>query len=227
MEKIPNEKKICLLKSKKVEQEFMTTTDCETILKSNITALSNSFSDTLSGLGEKIVSCFFLCYKVIFVNWAVVMYKGYDKNYMQYNADNAFTDAVVKFKDAAVDGKLYEGTASLRTILFQYFRYTLLSILQSERRQQGKEENYGKIMDINNQTFIENEDVIKKEAMFAKLDDALNKMNPTDKQIIIWRHLEEKPCDEIARLLDISKEAATNRIYRCMERLRNLIGKAN
>jgi RNA polymerase sigma factor (sigma-70 family) len=206
----------------------MTTTDCEAILKLNITELSNSFKNTLDELGEKFVSCFFVCYKAVFINWSVVMYKGYDKKFMQYNADNAFTDAVVKFKDAAIEGKLYEGKASLRTILFQYFRNTLRSILLNEKRQQGKQDNYGKSIGTNNNlTFIENDEILKREAMYATLENALNKMNPTDKQIIVWRHLEEKSCDEIARLLDITKEAATNRIYRCMERLRNLIEKAN
>lgn len=205
----------------------MTTKDCETILKSNITELSNSFTNTLNDLGEKFVSCFFICYKSVFIQWAVLIYKGYDKSFMQYNADNAFTDAIVKFKDAAMEGKLYEGKASLRTILFQYFRNTLRGILLNEKRQRGKQDNYGKSVGTNNLTFIENEDILEKEALYATIENALSKMNPTDKQIIVWRHLEEKPCDEIAKLLDITKEAATNRIYRCMERLRNLIGNAN
>lgn len=52
---------------------------------------------------------------------------------------------------------------------------------------------------------------------------ALAKMSVADRQIIQWRHIEEKSNDEIAALLAITVASATNRIYRCMERLRKLV----
>ena len=52
---------------------------------------------------------------------------------------------------------------------------------------------------------------------------ALAKMSAADRQIIQWRHIEEKSNDEIAGLLAIKVESATNRIYRCMQRLRELV----
>ncbi|MFT3750781.1 MAG: sigma factor-like helix-turn-helix DNA-binding protein [Agriterribacter sp.] len=52
---------------------------------------------------------------------------------------------------------------------------------------------------------------------------ALEKMTAEDRQIIQWRHIEEKTSDEIAALLAIKVPSATNRIYRCMERLRKLV----
>jgi DNA-directed RNA polymerase specialized sigma24 family protein len=48
-------------------------------------------------------------------------------------------------------------------------------------------------------------------------------MPAADRQIIQWRHIEGRSGDEIAKLLDIKVESATNRIYRCMQRLRNRV----
>ena len=52
---------------------------------------------------------------------------------------------------------------------------------------------------------------------------ALAKMSAADRQIIQWRHIEEKSNDEIAGLLAITTASATNRIYRCLQRLRELV----
>ena len=62
-----------------------------------------------------------------------------------------------------------------------------------------------------------------KEKRHANVMRALAKMSAADRQIIRWRHIEEKSNDEIAKLLAITVASATNRIYRCMQRLRELV----
>ena len=52
-----------------------------------------------------------------------------------------------------------------------------------------------------------------------KLQQALNGMDPIDREIIALRHFEELSNSEVATVLDLSKAAASNRYVRAMTRL--------
>ncbi len=56
-----------------------------------------------------------------------------------------------------------------------------------------------------------------------KLQDAVNSMEPLDREIIALRHFEELTNQETAELLDLSKTAASNRYVRAMTRLQDLL----
>jgi RNA polymerase sigma-70 factor (ECF subfamily) len=126
---------------------------------------------------------------------------------------------VLKFKESASRGELYKSNASVKTVLFHYCRNILLGYLTSEKRLAGKNK---KLPDVIAYSTGETESEVK-EKRHEHIMRALAKMSPADRQIILWRHIEEKSNDEIARLLAITVASATNRIYRCMQRLRELV----
>jgi len=126
---------------------------------------------------------------------------------------------VLKFKESAGWGELYKSNASVKTVLFHYCRNILLGYLTSEKRLAEKNKKLHDAMAYNTGE-TESETKEKKHEHIMK---ALAKMSAADTQIIRWRHIEEKSNDEIAALLAITVASATNRIYRCMKRLRELV----
>ena len=56
-----------------------------------------------------------------------------------------------------------------------------------------------------------------------QLQEALNAMDPTDREILALRHFEELTNGEVATLLGLAKTAASNRYVRALGRLRSLL----
>lgn len=54
--------------------------------------------------------------------------------------------------------------------------------------------------------------------------DALNALSPLDREILALRHLEEFTNDEVARRLELTKAAASNRYVRALRRMKDLLG---
>ena len=61
--------------------------------------------------------------------------------------------------------------------------------------------------------------------MQIKLQEALNSMNESDREILALRHIEQLDNNEVAVLLDISESAASHRFYRAIRRLKNNLKK--
>jgi RNA polymerase sigma-70 factor (ECF subfamily) len=57
----------------------------------------------------------------------------------------------------------------------------------------------------------------------ARLHAALDEMNPLDREILALRHFEELSNNEVARVLDITPEAASKRYLRALRRLREIL----
>jgi RNA polymerase sigma-70 factor (ECF subfamily) len=55
------------------------------------------------------------------------------------------------------------------------------------------------------------------------LQQALNGMDPIDREIIALRHFEELSNSEVAQVLDLSRSAASNRYIRAMTRLQAIL----
>ncbi len=55
-----------------------------------------------------------------------------------------------------------------------------------------------------------------------KIQDALNAMDPTDREILALRHFEELTNSETAAVLGIHKSAASNRYVRALRRLKEI-----
>lgn len=56
-----------------------------------------------------------------------------------------------------------------------------------------------------------------------QLEDALDAMNPTDREVLVLRHFEELSGPETAKLLGIGVDAASKRYLRALERLRTIL----
>ena len=195
----------------------MKITTCQELL--NIETISSAFKNNRQDITDSIISCFYSCYRSLFVKWAKITYRHYPVDLIESLANDSFTDGVLKFKESASRGELYKSNASVKTVLFHYCRNILLGYLTSEKRLDGKNK---KLPDVIAYSTGETESEVK-EKRHEHIMRALAKMSPADRQIIRWRHIEEKSNDEIARLLAITVASATNRIYRCMQRLRELV----
>jgi RNA polymerase sigma-70 factor (ECF subfamily) len=62
--------------------------------------------------------------------------------------------------------------------------------------------------------------------MQQQLQDALNVMEPVDREVIALRHFEELTNDEVATVLGLTKGAASKRYVRAMLRLKAQIGES-
>jgi RNA polymerase sigma-70 factor (ECF subfamily) len=59
--------------------------------------------------------------------------------------------------------------------------------------------------------------------MQIKLQEALNGMDPLDREVLVLRHFEELSNNEVAAVLGLQKSAASNRYVRALKRLRDIL----
>ena len=59
-----------------------------------------------------------------------------------------------------------------------------------------------------------------------QLEDALENMDPLDREVLALRHFEQMTNVEIARVLGISETAASNRFVRALKRLKEILKEA-
>ncbi|MFT3945333.1 MAG: sigma-70 family RNA polymerase sigma factor [Agriterribacter sp.] len=193
----------------------------------DINTISSAFKHNQQDISNQIITYFYSCYRPLFIKWAKITYTHYPADTIEFAADNAFTDAVLKLKEAAVRDELYQSNASVKTILFHYCRNMLLGHLTNEKRQAEKNRKLQSLFsDETGYTPGESEEEVK-EQQHRHIMQALAKMPDADRQIIQWRHIEERSPDEIAILLAIKVPSATNRIYRCMQRLKEMVEEMN
>jgi RNA polymerase sigma-70 factor (ECF subfamily) len=56
-----------------------------------------------------------------------------------------------------------------------------------------------------------------------RLQEALNAMDPTDREVLALRHFEELSNGELAAVLGLTKTAASNRSIRALKRLKEIL----
>jgi len=195
---------------------------CKQLLYTEIGTLADAFKNNLKQTADRIINCLYKCFKQIFIKWALISYHQYPEDFLLFISENSFTDSILKFKEVAASNGLYAGNATVKTVFFAFFKNKLRENLQKENRLAEKQQ---RLRVLPEPVLENNEKAFEKEKLYQSIEQSLLKMEAIDRKIIIWRHLEEKSNVEIAQLLGISKAAATNRIYRCMERLRNLTEK--
>ena len=59
--------------------------------------------------------------------------------------------------------------------------------------------------------------------MQVRLQEALNGMEPIDREVLTLRHFEELSNEEVAQLLQLSKQAASERYVQALKRLTDLL----
>jgi RNA polymerase sigma-70 factor (ECF subfamily) len=57
----------------------------------------------------------------------------------------------------------------------------------------------------------------------VKLQEALNSMDPLDREVLVLRHFEELSNNETAAVLGLQKSAASNRYVRALKRLKDIL----
>jgi RNA polymerase sigma-70 factor (ECF subfamily) len=57
----------------------------------------------------------------------------------------------------------------------------------------------------------------------ARLSQALEEMDPIDREVLILRHFDELGNNEVAALLGLQKAAASNRYIRALRRLKEIL----
>ena len=60
--------------------------------------------------------------------------------------------------------------------------------------------------------------------MQLRLQEALNRMDPIDREVLVLRHFEELSNAETAQVLGLEKTAASNRYIRALKRLKEVLG---
>ncbi len=60
--------------------------------------------------------------------------------------------------------------------------------------------------------------------MQLQLQEALNRMDPIDREVLVLRHFEELSNAETAQALGLAKTAASNRYIRALKRLKDVLG---
>ena len=56
-----------------------------------------------------------------------------------------------------------------------------------------------------------------------ELQEALDRMDPIDREVLVLRHFEQLSNDECARVLVLSESAANKRYFRALRRLREML----
>jgi RNA polymerase sigma-70 factor (ECF subfamily) len=59
-----------------------------------------------------------------------------------------------------------------------------------------------------------------------RLEDALNAMEPIDREVLAMRHFEQLTNVEVAEVLGIKESAASNRYVRAVKRLREILDQS-
>ncbi|MFT3949233.1 MAG: hypothetical protein QM763_19875 [Agriterribacter sp.] len=89
----------------------MKTTTCRELL--NMETISSAFKNNRQKITNNIISCFYSCYRPLFVKWAKITYHHHPPDMIEFAAGNAFTDVVLKLKESASRGELYKSNARL------------------------------------------------------------------------------------------------------------------
>ncbi len=196
--------------------------DCKQLLSKTAEDISDILRNNMQEMADGILACMYHCFRQVFIKWAFVFYHQYPKELLTDISNNAFTDGLLKFKETATDKGFYNSSATLKTIIFSFCKNTLRENLQKEKRFLEKKKQLATVYQ--NETIFSNDEEITTpdEDYYLLIEQALLKMEEADRQIIIWRHLYQKTNIEIAEILGIAVPSATNRIYRCMQRLKQL-----
>ncbi len=66
-------------------------------------------------------------------------------------------------------------------------------------------------------------EVLMRKELLGSVEDALEQMDPIDREVLTLRHFEDLDNDDVAAALGLSKAAASNRYVRALRRLRDVL----
>lgn len=197
--------------------------DCASISKANAKKIADHIRIGEGALTPGPIGRLNDCLRKELICWAVITYKSRypDPTLIEFTADQAFTEALLKLHNDALSGNISDRGASVKTVLFTFFKFKLMELLQKENRRMEKERQYIVTNDSDNVS----EAIDTENITYALLRKALANMKAKDQEIITQRHLNQENPESIAEKLNISVEAVNNKLYRSMKRLKEEIKK--
>ncbi len=120
----------------------------------------------------------------------------------------------------------------LRLIVLQRLQLVVRHHLLTDKRDVRKEASFGRVSEgqpLGNIVELLADSITSPSAVVARteavgmVEQMLEAMSSTDREVLVLRHFEQVPNDEVAEILGISVKAASNRYVRALERLKDLI----
>ena len=68
---------------------------------------------------------------------------------------------------------------------------------------------------------------VLREELQRRVQDALAKLSPTDREVIVLRHFEQLSVTDVAAVLEIAEGTVKSRHFRALERLQRLLGEGD
>lgn len=200
--------------------------DCKTLYKTNAKTFSDEISQAENGALNNPLNNLANCLRKELICWAVITYKtNYsDQSFIEFTADIAFTEAIMKLREEALDGRITDKGATIKTLVFTYFKVKLRELLQQENRRSRKEDDFKKQTAITVDHFFDTPP-LESQWQYQVLMQAIEQLSKKDKQIILQRHLLQEKPEQIADHLKITPLAVNNKLYRAMKRLKGEIQK--
>jgi hypothetical protein len=176
---------------------------------------------TINKVGtNSITACLYKCFLLIFKSWAKKIYYKENTAEIEIIAETAFADGVLKMNEKISTNQLIESNATIKTTLFSFCKFKLLEHLQKENRYQKKIATLQYLFQDHDNINKSNDDNF--EMLLLKLNDACKQMTRDEIKLIKWRHIDLKTNEEMAKLLNMSVPALTNKLYRAMTKLKKL-----
>lgn len=204
----------------------MHTKDCGTLYKINAKTFADEISQFEIASFNNPLNDLSTCLRKELIYWAIITYKtNYtDHSFIEFIADMAFTEAILKFRDDALDGKITDKGATIKTLVFAFFKIKLKELLQQETRRSKKENDFREHAAITADATFE-APPLESQLQYKVLMQAIERLRKKDKQIILRRHLLQEKPEQIAVHLKITSLAVNNKLYRAMKRLKDEINK--
>jgi RNA polymerase sigma factor (sigma-70 family) len=102
--------------------------------------------------------------------------------------------------------------------LYETTRNFAVTTVRSEERRKHREQEVAHMESTNS-----NESTALWSQIEPALDDALSRLTPADRDLILWRYFERKTALQIGERLGVSAEAAQKRLVRAIDRLREML----
>lgn len=107
---------------------------------------------------------------------------------------------------------------SLSAWLFKVVSYVSLRAIKSEQRRRRRELEAAKMQSQTDNT----SEIPKWDELATELDDLVARLRQTDRQPLLMRFYEQKSFEEVAAELHLSEDAARKRVWRAVEKLREM-----
>lgn len=127
----------------------------------------------------------------------------------------------IVFTELARKARTFSSEVMLAGWLYRTACFTAAKAVRSERRRQAREEMATQMTALDGNTEPTWEEI------GPRLDQALNKLSPADRDVIVLRFLKRQDFRSVGAAFNITEEAAQKRVARALEKLRGILSPAH